>query len=470
IVRDETTDKAIWWDNSNAMSREHFDVLYNDFLEHAKGKHLFAQDLYGGADPAHRVKVRVFTELAWHSLFIRTMLIRPPAEDLRSFTADMTIIDLPSFRADANRHGCRAGSDTVIAVDFTRKIVLIGGSSYAGEMKKSVFGYLNFVLPAQKVMPMHCSANVGPKGDCAIFFGLSGTGKTTLSADGSRTLIGDDEHGWSPRGIFNFEGGCYAKVINLSPTAEPEIYATITRFGTVLENVVFDPVSRMPDVDDNSLTENTRACYPLDFIPNADPHGMAPHPKNVIMLTCDAFGVMPPIAKLSSEQAMYHFLSGYTAQVAGTEVGLGKEPKAVFSTCFGAPFMPRHPSEYAKMLGERISRFKADCWLVNTGWSGGAYGVGKRMAIAHTRALLRAALDGSLAQAPMRQDTNFGFLVPESCADLPPNVLDPRGTWSDKRAYDEIAGNLRGNFEKNFAAYEPFVGSEVKRAAIRAAA
>jgi phosphoenolpyruvate carboxykinase (ATP) len=326
------------------------------------------------------------------------------------------------------------------------------------------------VLPARDVLPMHCSANVGPKGDCAIFFGLSGTGKTTLSADHSRTLIGDDEHGWSPKGIFNFEGGCYAKVINLSPTAEPEIYATITRFGTVLENVVLDAVSRMPDVDDDSLTENTRACYPLDFIANADEHGMAPHPKNVIMLTCDAFGVMPPIAKLTSEQAMYHFLSGYTAQVAGTEVGLGKEPKAVFSTCFGAPFMPRHPAEYAKMLGERIARYKADCWLVNTGWSGGAYGVGKRMAIAHTRALLRAALDGSLAGTAMRQDPNFGFLVPESCADLPPTVLDPRGTWSDKGAYDEVARNLRGRFVHNFTEFEPFVGSEVKRAAIQAAA
>jgi phosphoenolpyruvate carboxykinase (ATP) len=317
---------------------------------------------------------------------------------------------------------------------------------------------------------MHCSANVGPKGDCAIFFGLSGTGKTTLSADHSRTLIGDDEHGWSPKGIFNFEGGCYAKVINLSPKAEPEIYATITRFGTVLENVVLDPITRMPDVDDDSLTENTRACYPLDFIPNADEHGLASHPKNVIMLTCDAFGVMPPIAKLTAEQAMYHFLSGYTAQVAGTEVGLGKEPKAVFSTCFGAPFMPRHPSEYAKMLGERIARYGSDCWLVNTGWSGGAYGVGKRMAIAHTRALLRAALDGSLAHVPMRQDPNFGFLVPESCADLPANVLDPRGTWPDQRAYDETARSLRGRFEHNFSTYEPFVGTEVKRAAIRAAA
>jgi phosphoenolpyruvate carboxykinase (ATP) len=329
---------------------------------------------------------------------------------------------------------------------------------------------LNFVLPTRDVLPMHCSANVGPKGDCAIFFGLSGTGKTTLSADNARTLIGDDEHGWSPKGIFNFEGGCYAKVINLSPTAEPEIHATITRFGTVLENVVLDPLTRMPDVDDASLTENTRACYPIDFIPNASLSGLAPHPKNVIMLTCDAFGVMPPIAKLNAEQAMYHFLSGYTAQVAGTEVGLGKEPQAVFSTCFGAPFMPRHPSEYARMLGERIARYGAQCWLVNTGWSGGAYGVGQRMAIVHTRALLRAALDGRLAEAPMRKDPNFGFLVPESCPEIPNEVLDPRRTWSNRRAYDETARDLTRRFAANFDQFEPFVGDEVKDVAIHAAA
>src|SRR5947209_7447383 len=346
---------------------------------------------------------------------------------------------------------------------------MIGGTRYAGEIKKSVFGYLNFMLPARDVLPMHCSANVGPNGDCAIFFGLSGTGKTTLSADPSRTLIGDDEHGWSPRGIFNFEGGCYAKVINLSPTAEPEIYATITRFGTVLENVVLDPHTRMPDVDDDSLTENTRACYPLDYIPNADQAGLAPHPQNVIMLTCDAFGVMPPIAQLNAEQAMYHFLSGYTARVAGTEVGIN-EPQATFSTCFGAPFMPRHPSEYAKMLGDRITRFGARCWLVNTGWSGGAYGVGKRMAIAHTRGLLRAALDGRLADAPMRKDPNFGFLVTESCADIPPDVHDLRQTWSNKKAYDDTARDLTRRFEHNFTGFERFVGSEVKEAAIRAAA
>jgi len=348
--------------------------------------------------------------------------------------------------------------------------VLIGGTRYAGEIKKSVFGYLNFVLPSRDVLPMHCSANLGPKGDSAIFFGLSGTGKTTLSADPTRTLIGDDEHGWSPRGLFNFEGGCYAKVIKLSPRAEPEIYATITRFGTVLENVVLDPVTRMPDVDDDSLTENTRACYPLDYIPNASESGLAPHPQNVVMLTCDAFGVMPPIAQLDAEQAMYHFLSGYTARVAGTEVGLGSEPQATFSTCFGAPFMPRRPTEYAKMLGERISRYGAKCWLVNTGWSGGAYGTGQRMAIGHTRGLLKAVLDGRLAEAPMRKDPNFGFLVPESAPEIPPEVLDPRATWSNKKAYDDTARGLTRDFEQNFGKFEPHVGDEVKRAAIRAAA
>jgi phosphoenolpyruvate carboxykinase (ATP) len=469
IVNEPGTKDSVWWGDINQpIDPPRFDSLHQRMLAYLQGRELFVQDLYAGADPEYRLPVRVVSDHAWHSLFARNMFIRPPEPELHDFEPAFTILHAPNFRAIPELDGVR--SETFILVNFASRLVLIGGTRYAGEIKKSVFGYLNFVLPSRDVLPMHCSANVGPNGDCAIFFGLSGTGKTTLSADASRTLIGDDEHGWSPRGIFNFEGGCYAKVINLSPSAEPEIYATITRFGTVLENVVLDPVTRMPDVDDASLTENTRACYPLDFIPNADQHGLAPHPKNVIMLTCDAFGVMPPIAKLSAEQAMYHFLSGYTAQVAGTEVGLGKEPRAVFSTCFGAPFMPRHPSEYARMLGERIARYKADCWLVNTGWSGGAYGVGKRMAIAHTRALLRAALDGSLAKTPMRQDSNFGFLVPESVPEIPGNVLDPRGTWPDTGSYDEVARNLRGRFENNFQKFEPFVGSEVKRAAIRAAA
>jgi len=366
----------------------------------------------------------------------------------------------------------RSGSaDSVVfpVPESPKKIALIGCTSYAGEVKKSVFGLLNFLLPPRDVLPMHCSANVGPRGDSAIFFGLSGTGKTTLSADGSRTLIGDDEHGWSPNGVFNFEGGCYAKVIRLSPTAEPEIYATIRRFGTVLENVVLDPRERIPDVDDASLTENTRASYPLDFIPNASPTGMAGHPDTVIMLTADAFGVLPPIARLTPEQAMYHFLSGYTARVAGTEKGLGNAPQAPFSTCFGAPFMPRHPTVYARMLGERIARHKAQCWLVNTGWSGGAYGVGQRMAIAHTRALVRAALDGRLGTAAVRQERYFGLHVPESCPEVPDGVLDARNTWSDGDAYDDMAREVAKRFEDNFNKFEPHVGDAVKQIAIRAA-
>ena len=455
-----TKDTVAWGSINQAIDGARFDSLHHRMLAYLQGRELFVEDLYAGADPEYRLPVRVISDSAWHALFARNMFIRPPAARLEEFEPAFTILHAPEFRAVPEFDRIR--SETFILVNFAERLVLIGGTRYAGEIKKSVFGYLNFVLPSRDVLPMHCSANVGPAGDCAIFFGLSGTGKTTLSADPARTLIGDDEHGWSPRGIFNFEGGCYAKVINLSPAAEPEIYATITRFGTVLENVVLDPVTRLPDVDDASLTENTRACYPLDFIPNADPQGLAGHPRNVIMLTCDAFGVMPPIARLNPEQAMYHFLSGYTAQVAGTEVGLGKEPRAVFSTCFGAPFMPRHPAEYARMLGERISRYGAQCWLVNTGWSGGAYGVGERMAIAHTRALLRAVLDGRLAEAPMRPDPNFGFLVPESCAEIPSSVLDPRGTWSDKRSYDDTARNLRGRFEHNFTEYEPFVGSEAR--------
>ncbi len=419
-------------------------------------------------DRVYRLKVRVATPSAWHALFARNMFIRPKAEELKSHVPDFTILHAPHFFATHEVDGIR--SDTFIFVNFAKKLVLIGGTEYAGEIKKSVFGYLNYMLPAKDVLPMHCSANVGPKGDAAIFFGLSGTGKTTLSADSTRTLIGDDEHGWSQKGLFNFEGGCYAKCINLSAQAEPEIYNTIFRFGTVLENVVIDKDSRWPDLNDGSLTENTRACYPVDFIPNMSETGLAPHPDNVIMLTADAFGVLPPISKLSPEQAMYHFLSGYTARVAGTEKGLGNEPQATFSTCFGAVFMPRHPSVYAKMLGERIAKQKATCWLVNTGWSGGAYGVGSRMKIAHTRALVSAALAGSLKHAPVKKDPIFGLAVPESCGEVPANVLNPRNTWSDKGAYDETAKKLSHSFEKNFKQYEPYVGAEVKAAAIRPAA
>jgi phosphoenolpyruvate carboxykinase (ATP) len=469
IVEDGTTKNEVWWGPINQpVEPARFASLHQRMLAYLQGRELFVQDLYAGADPDYRLPVRVVSDHAWYSLFARNMFIRPPAGELADFEPAFTILHAPKFLAVPGFDKIR--SETFVCVNFTERLVLIGGTEYAGEIKKSVFGYLNFVLPKRDVLPMHCSANVGPQGDCAIFFGLSGTGKTTLSAENSRTLIGDDEHGWSRNGIFNFEGGCYAKVINLSPQAEPEIHATITRFGTVLENVVLDPRTRMPDVDDASLTENTRACYPLDFIPNADAQGLAPHPQNVVMLTADAFGVMPPIARLSPEQAMYHFLSGYTARVAGTEKGLGNAPEATFSTCFGAPFMPRHPSEYANMLGERIARHGAQCWLVNTGWSGGAYGTGTRMPIVHTRALLRAALDGRLAAAPVRREANFGLLVPESCPEVPSEVLDPRRTWSDKTAYDETARELRRRFEHNFTQFEPFVGSAVKEVAVRAAA
>ena len=469
IVDEAGTHETVAWGGINQpITPAQFSSLHQRVLAYLQGRELFIQDLYAGADPEYRLPVRVVTPSAWHSLFARNMFIRPLHAELSGFQPAFTILHAPEFHSIPELDGIR--SETFIFVNFAERLVLIGGTRYAGEIKKCVFGYLNFVLPTKDVLPMHCSANVGSKGDSAIFFGLSGTGKTTLSADASRTLIGDDEHGWSPRGLFNFEGGCYAKVINLSPKAEPEIYATITRFGTVLENVVMNPRTRMPDVDDSSLTENTRACYPLDYIPNASEDGLAPHPQNVIMLTCDAFGVMPPIAQLNAEQAMYHFLSGYTARVAGTEVGLGSEPQATFSTCFGAPFMPRRPTEYAKMLGDRINRFGAKCWLVNTGWSGGAYGTGQRMAIAHTRGLLRAVLDGRLESAPMRKDANFGFLVPERAADVPADVLDPRASWTNKKAYDETARGLTRDFEQNFGKYESNVGADIKKVAIRAAA
>jgi phosphoenolpyruvate carboxykinase (ATP) len=463
VVRDGLVDRSVWWDNNAAMAPDAFARLHADFLAHAADRDLFVQDLVGGADASLRLTTRVVTEFAWHSLFIRNLLIRPAAAELAGFVPQLTIIDLPSFRADPARHGSR--TETVIAVDLSRGIVLIGGTAYAGEMKKSVFTVLNYLLPGRGVMPMHCSANVGPAGDAAVFFGLSGTGKTTLSADPSRTLIGDDEHGWGPDGIFNFEGGCYAKTIRLSAQAEPEIYATTKRFGTVLENVVLD-AERRPDFDDGSLTENTRCAYPLDFIPNASATGQAGHPKNIIMLTADAFGVMPPIARLTPAQAMYHFLSGYTAKVAGTERGV-TEPEATFSTCFGAPFMPRHPSEYGNLLRDLIARHGVDCWLVNTGWTGGAYGTGSRMPIKATRALLSAALDGSLARAEFRTDPNFGFAVPVAVPGVDRAILDPRSTWSDPAAYDRQARRMVGMFLKNFEKFEAHVDTLVCASAPR---
>jgi phosphoenolpyruvate carboxykinase (ATP) len=461
IVRDARTEATVWWDNNRAMSRAHFETLLADFRVHLSNRDLFVQELVGGADRAHCLNVRVVAELAWHSLFIRNLLIRPRRSELQDFVPDMTIIDLPSFKADPARHGTL--SETVIAIDLTRMIVLIGGTAYAGEMKKSVFTALNYLLPDKGVMPMHCSANVGPAGDAAVFFGLSGTGKTTLSAEPSRTLIGDDEHGWSADGVFNFEGGCYAKTIRLSAEAEPQIFQTTRRFGTVLENVVLGE-DRVPAFDDGSLTENTRCAYPLDFIANASESGRAGHPRNIVMLTADAFGVMPPIARLTPAQAMYHFLSGYTAKVAGTERGV-KEPEATFSTCFGAPFMPRHPSRYGDLLRRLIAEHGVDCWLVNTGWTGGAFGTGRRMPIAATRTLLAAALDGSLNKAEFRTDPNFGFAVPVAVAGVDTSILDPRGTWADKAAYDRQATKLVAMFTSNFEKFEAHVDAAVLGAA-----
>jgi phosphoenolpyruvate carboxykinase (ATP) len=469
IVRDSVTDETVNWGKVNvAMDPAYFQTLKNRMLAYYQGRDTYVQDLYGGADPDFRVKVRVVTEQAWHNLFASHLLIVPDAGERADFAPDFTIIQAPGFLADPDVDGSR--SQTVIAMDFTERLVLIAGTSYAGEIKKSVFSILNFLLPPRDVLPMHCSVNVGNSGDSAVFFGLSGTGKTTLSADPNRMLIGDDEHGWGENGVFNFEGGCYAKVIRLSQEAEPEIFATTQRFGTVLENVVMDEHSRKLDLDDARYTENTRAAYPLDFIPNASPTGHAGHPKNVVMLTADAFGVLPPISKLTAEQAMYHFLSGYTAKVAGTEKGLGNEPQATFSTCFGAPFMPRHPSVYARMLADKINKHGSDCWLVNTGWSGGAYGDGERMSIRHTRALLNAALDGTLAKGSFKMDENFGVLVPEACPGVPDDVLNPRATWSDKNAYDDQARDLCGRFHKNFEVFNDYVDQPVRDAGPKLAA
>lgn len=469
IVRDAETENTVWWDNSAAMTPDHFAALKADFYAALGQKDtLYVADLFGGSQPEHRVKVRVINELAWHNLFIRTLLVRPTEDELNGLVPDYTIIDLPSFRADPERHGCR--TETVIAVNYTERLILIGGTKYAGEMKKSVFGILNYLLPVKGIMPMHCSANIGPDNKTAIFFGLSGTGKTTLSADASRTLIGDDEHGWSDTAVFNFEGGCYAKMIRLSAEAEPEIYATTKRFGTVLENVVIDPETREIDLDDNSLAENSRGSYPIDFIPNASKDNLGPVPANLIFLTADAYGVLPPIARLTPDQAMYHFLSGYTARVAGTEIGV-TEPEATFSTCFGAPFMPRHPSVYGNLLKERIAKGNVKCWLVNTGWSGGKAtmpGI-KRMPIKATRALLNAALDGSLNNADFRKDPNFGFEVPVAVPGVDTALLDPRGAWADAAEYDKTARELVGKFVANFAQFADHVDQGVRDAAPQAA-
>ncbi len=465
VVRTPAVEDTIWWDNNAPMTPEGFDQLHADMLAHMEGRDYFVQDLYAGADPAHRLDVRVVTELAWHGLFIRHLLRRPDAEELAGFVPEFTIINCPGFKADPDRHGCR--SETVIALNFEKKLILIGGTAYAGENKKSVFTLLNYLLPEQGVMPMHCSANhaKGDPEDTAVFFGLSGTGKTTLSADPLRVLIGDDEHGWSDTGTFNFEGGCYAKTINLNPEAEPEIYATTQKFGTVIENMVYDPDTLALDFEDDSLTANMRCAYPLHYISNASETARGGQPNNIIMLTCDAFGVLPPIARLTPAQAMYHFLSGFTSKVAGTERGV-TEPEPTFSTCFGAPFMPRRPEVYGQLLREKIAQNSSTCWLVNTGWTGGAYGTGSRMPIRATRALLAAALDGSLAKGEFRKDVNFGFDVPVSCPGVADILLDPRRTWDRPDSYDRQAARLVQMFADNFAQYVPFIDDDVKAAAI----
>ncbi len=464
----ETTDD-IWWGKINQrMAADRFEGLRGHVAAHlGEQPELFTQDLYAGADPAHRVRVRLVTPSAWHALFARNMFIRPPAEELAGFEPDCVILHAPCYQASPARDGVRTG--TAIALSFARKLIVIAGTEYAGEIKKSVFTLMNWKLPAEGVLPMHCSANMDAAGEVALFFGLSGTGKTTLSSDPARPLIGDDEHGWGEGGVFNFEGGCYAKVIDLSQKAEPAIWDAAHRFGAVLENVAADAAGRL-DLADGRATQNTRACYPLDFVANASRTGRGGQPKHVVMLTCDAFGVLPPISKLSAGQAMYHFLSGYTARVAGTEKGMGGEPQATFSTCFGAPFLPRRPEAYGQMLSELIGRHGADCWLVNTGWSGGGYGEGQRMPIAHTRALLAAALDGSLARAQFRPDPVFGLMVPAGVPGLPDELLSPREAWADKAAYDRAAHHLAGLFERNFALFQDGASEEVRSSAIRAAA
>ena len=462
IVREPgSEDKVFWGDVNKDFPQEKFNALKERMMAHAKGRELFVQDTFVGADPNYRLPIRVVNELAWHSLFARTMFITDPTATDPS-KPEFTIINFPSFQADPQRDGTR--SPTFILMDFSQRLVLIGGTSYAGETKKSAFTIMNYLLPQRDVMSMHCSANVGAEGDVAIFFGLSGTGKTTLSADPERRLIGDDEHGWSDDGVFNIEGGCYAKVIKLSAEAEPDIYRTTEMFGTILENVVYDPVTRQIDLDDARKTENTRASYPLTSINNIVPEGRAGHPRNIIMLTADAFGVLPPVARLSPEQAMYHFLSGYTAKVAGTERGI-TEPQATFSTCFGAPFMVLHPGVYADLLGKHMAQHDAACWLVNTGWSGGPYGVGQRMKIRYTRAMIRAILNGSLAQTETKPDPIFGVNVPVSCPDVPSEVLQPRNTWEDKDAYDRQAADLARRFNENFKKYEAGVSEAVRAVA-----
>jgi len=461
-VREDTTEDKISWGGVNVpMSEEHFDALHQLVAEHLNARELFVRDARAGAHPDFGLNVRVVNENAWHNLFAYNMFLRLDASERGSFQPDFTILHAPSLKADPEKHGTNSGA--FIVVNFKERLVLIGGTNYAGEMKKSIFSVLNFMLPERDVLPMHCSANVGDEGDAALFFGLSGTGKTTLSADPERGLIGDDEHGWGEDGIFNFEGGCYAKTIRLSPEGEPEIYSCTGKFGTILENVILDEQTREIDFDDGSITENTRASYPLDYIANAVEPSRAGHPKTIVFLTADAFGVLPPISKLTPEQAMYHFISGYTAKVAGTERGV-TEPKATFSACFGAPFLPRHPGEYADMLGDMLRTHDATVWLVNTGWTGGAYGTGSRMSLKYTRRMVAAALAGELNDVETVDDPVFGIAVPKAIEGVPSEVLTPRSTWADGEAYDAAAEKLAGMFKANFEKYAEGLSEAVKAA------
>jgi phosphoenolpyruvate carboxykinase (ATP) len=462
IVREPSCERHIWWGKINQpMEPDHYSALKRDVISYLAGKELFVRDVFGGADPVHRVQVRFVTENAWHALFVYNMFLRPGAGELEGFTPDFTVLHAPHLQADPKRHGTRSG--TFVVLNLAERTVLIGGTRYAGEMKKSIFTLLNYVYPRQGILSMHCSANVGREGDVAIFFGLSGTGKTTLSAESTRGLIGDDEHGWSDEGVFNFEGGCYAKVIKLSAEGEPEIYATTRMFGTILENVVLDEDTREVDLDRADITENTRASYPIQYIPNHVLGGQSGHPSHLVFLTADAFGVLPPIARLTPEQAMYQFLAGYTAKVAGTERGV-TEPQPTFSACFGAPFLPLHPAEYARMLGERIARHGVHCWLVNTGWTGGPHGEGHRIRLGYTRAMVRAALEGQLAQVDTRPDPVFGFAVPTAVPGVPAEVLDPRGTWRDASRYDAQARKIAEMFRQNFAQYADHADDAVRQA------
>ncbi len=465
VVEEPGSKEHIWWGEVNRpIDEAHFDLVHHRLASYLQMKDVYVQDCYVGADPHYRMPVRIVSEYAWHSLFARNLFIQPSPEELDDLVPEFTVIDVPRFHSIPSLDNTR--SETFIMLNFAKRLVLIGGTSYAGEIKKSLFTVMNYMMPFRDVLPMHCSANIGPDGKSALFFGLSGTGKTTLSADASRTLIGDDEHGWSHDGIFNFEGGCYAKMIRLSASAEPEIHATTERFGTVLENVTVHSEDRRLDLDDESLTENTRGAYHISAIQNASETGVGGHPNAILFLTCDAFGVLPPVSRLSPEQAMYHFISGYTARVAGTEKGV-TEPSPVFSACYGAPFMPLHPQRYAELLGRRLAKHGTQVWMINTGWSGGPYGVGQRVQIPHTRAMVNAVLDGKLDGVPTRTDPIFGVQIPESCPDIPAEILDPRGTWKDGAAYDVQARKLAGMFAANFAKFADQVDARIAAAGPR---